>query len=260
MKWYITGDIHGQLSRFKYFKRTNSNPPEEVGFILLGDVGANFFLNSKDYWFKLKMNNYGYKFYCIRGNHDARPSKVLTMIKIYDQLVKNYIYIEENFPNIRYLIDGNVYYFNETKALIIGGAYSIDKYYRLQQDLVWHSDEQLSKNEMEEIEKFNSGNEFDIVMSHTAPLDWEPTDLFLNFIDQSTVDKSMEIWLNNFKDKIKWKVWVFGHYHADRIERPYVEMFYEEIEELDEIVKRWEKYTCDKQLDWWLQCSPNFKE
>ena len=77
-------------------------------------------------------------------------------------------------------------------------------------------------------------------------------------IDQSTVDKTMEVWMDKFKDLFTWGTWCFGHYHADRIERPHVEQFYTEYENFNDIIARWEKYDATGELDWWLPKSPNF--
>jgi hypothetical protein len=68
----------------------------------------------------------------------------------------------------------------------------------------------------------------------------------------------MEVWLGKFKDMISWGVWLFGHYHADRLERPYVEQFYEEVEDLNSIMARWEKYSDTQELDWWLPKARDF--
>ena len=68
----------------------------------------------------------------------------------------------------------------------------------------------------------------------------------------------MEVWMAKFKEKFLWKHWAFGHFHSDRIERPYVEQFYTEVEDLETIIARWDKYTKTKELDWWLPKSPNF--
>ena len=67
----------------------------------------------------------------------------------------------------------------------------------------------------------------------------------------------MELWLEEVKDYVDWNIWCFGHYHADRIERPYVEMFSLETEDLSTIYERWKKYE-NEGLDWWLPKSPNF--
>ena len=77
-------------------------------------------------------------------------------------------------------------------------------------------------------------------------------------INQHTVDKSMEEWLDEFKDEIQWNIWLFGHYHADRLERPHVEMFYKDMDDLDTIWERWQQYDEDESLSWWLQKSPRF--
>lgn len=82
--------------------------------------------------------------------------------------------------------------------------------------------------------------------------------MFLGFIDQSKVDKSMEIWMNHLKDNVDWKHWCFAHYHADRAERPYVEMFLHEIENIEDIEARWESYTETGELPWFFPKSPQF--
>ena len=99
---------------------------------------------------------------------------------------------------------------------------------------------------------------FDFVFTHTCPKDWQPTDLFLDSISQSNVDNSMELWMDELKDKFKWNIWLFGHYHCDRLERPHVEQYFNDIENLDTIYKRWANYDNGQELDWWINKSPNF--
>ena len=54
-------------------------------------------------------------------------------------------------------------------------------------------------------------------MSHTCPLAFEPTDLFLPVVDQSTVDKNMERYLGLIEYKLDYKLWLWGHFHAYRV-------------------------------------------
>jgi 3-oxoacid CoA-transferase subunit A len=56
----------------------------------------------------------------------------------------------------------------------------------------------------------------DLVLSHTCPVAWEPTDLFLKGLDQSTVDKTMERYLGEIEYNLDYKAWLWGHYHAYR--------------------------------------------
>ena len=80
----------------------------------------------------------------------------------------------------------------------------------------------------------NIGWEVDIVLSHTCPVNVEPRHLFLSMIDQSTVDKSMENYLQYIADNLKFKKWYFGHFHANRV-LCNAEILYEEIKELGSI-------------------------
>ena len=119
----------------------------------------------------------------------------------------------------------------------------------------WFKDEQLTKKEMDEIGAWVEGKRYDFVLTHTCPISWEPRDLFLSGLDQSKVDKSMELWLEDIKSKVDWEVWLCGHYHDDRLIRPGAEMYFHDIESLDTI---WERWQDPESLDWWVKKDPNY--
>lgn len=271
--FFATGDAHGganTITRVSNIAQNNPElKPEETGIIILGDSGLNFWLNNTDKKYKKLLNSQGYHIYCVRGNHEERPENLGYELN-YDPEVKGLVYLDPGFENIKYLVDGGKYWFGEHSALVIGGAYSVDKWYRLARAGIyngadakyanpkqtgWFPDEMLTEEEMTTISRQNANNKFDFVLSHTCPLSWEPTDLFLNFVDQTTVNKSMEIWMDDLKDKITWNIWLFGHFHADRIERPHVEQMYQSFATLDDIWNRWnDKKTYSD--EWWLDKSP----
>lgn len=259
--WIITGDTHGyNETRLTSIKQNfTACVPEETAVIILGDVGFQYYKNKKDWKNKHNASKLGYTLYCLRGNHEDRIENSKEAHRIYDAEVKGYVWVEDEFPNIKYFDDDvSEYIINGKKVLTIPGAYSVDKWYRLQNNWMWFADEQLTAQEQVFAEVLFSGRHYDLVLSHTTPICWEPTDLFLRGIDQSSVDKTMELWMNKFKDMFGWNIWLFGHYHADRLERPHVEQFHLEYELLDDIFARWEKYDATGELDWWLPKSPNF--
>lgn len=274
----FTGDTHGGMATVSRIDNIKQNmpeyKPEETMVVILGDAGLNFWLNNTDKKYKKLLNSMNYHIYCVRGNHEQRPELIKSMILINDENVNNVVYMEEAFPNIRYFVDGKIYNLLGYKCLVVGGAYSIDKWYRLTRagysrneaetadpkKCGWFKDECLTAAEMATIMEKVKGKFVDFILSHTCPLSWEPIDLFLNGIDQSTVDKSMEVWFDELKNNIKWKYWLFGHYHADRIERPHVEQFYQEYENVESIIARWDKYDETGELDYWLPKSPAFYE
>ena len=229
--------------------------PEETGVIILGDAGINYYFSDWELRNKKHLNNTGFKIYCVRGNHEERPENLPNIEIWYDQDVDWYVWREAEYPNIRYLWDGGVYTFGKYTGLILGGAYSIDKEWRLQTGKKWFESEQLTAEEMEDIEIHSAGAKYDFVFSHTCPLSWQPRDLFLSFVDQSKVDNTMEKWFEEIKNKFSWKIWLFGHYHDDRLVRPGVEMFFNDYEFLDEIMARWNE---PEGPPWWMKKDPNY--
>ncbi len=226
----ITGDIHGRLARIQQI-HTN---PEETALIILGDAGFQYYLDGRDTKLKNEAKRSGITFYCVRGNHEARASDIPGIINEYDDFVKGNVYYEPDFPTIRYFSDGGEYTILGKKTLVIGGAYSVDKQYRLLRGWQWFANEQLSKEEQKEIEQFlitqyPDTPHYDLVLTHTCPLSWEPRELFLSMIDQSTVDASTETWLEEIKNKITYDFWLFGHFHGNKIVNENAAMLFEAV-------------------------------
>ena len=272
-KFILTGDTHGMVeTRISNIVRNLATPDcgldrSEVAVIILGDAGLNFYLNKTDEKKKKILANYGIRIYCVRGNHEERPENLGYKLE-FDKDVGGDVYVDDVNPEIRYFQDGGVYWIEGHQTLIVGGAYSVDKWWRLRRAGLteqdnnpkmsgWFSDEQLTEDEKTAIDLVTLNESFDFVLTHTCPIAWEPTDLFLGCIDQSTVDKSMELWMDSLRKHIDWKIWCFGHYHADRLERPGVEQFYNDYEWLDTVWNRWEGEKTFEN-EWWHIKSPNF--
>lgn len=263
-------DTHGNFNRF-YMLPEEIKHDSDVGIIILGDAGWNFFLNNTDTHKKRDFhNNFDFYVYCVRGNHEARPQSVKGMELIWDSNVGGMVYCEHQFPRIRYFCDYGAYNLNGLNTLVIGGAYSVDKYYRLARVGLqesennpkrtgWWVDEQLTEEERNSCYYIATEVKWDLILSHTCPISWEPTDLFLSSVDQSSVDSSMEEWMEDLKKNIKWNIWLFGHFHDDRLVRPCVEMLYRDVEPLEDIIKRWDYWDEHGELDaWWYNKDPKF--
>ena len=114
--------------------------------------------------------------------------------------------------------DGEIYDLDGKTAIVIGGAYSVDKDYRLLAGYSWFPDEQPS----DEIKKYveeqleREAWDVDVVLSHTTPLKYEPVEVFMSGVDQSKVDKSTENWLDKIEDRLSYKKWYCGHYHTEK--------------------------------------------
>ena len=206
---YITGDIHRDFSRIYKLKKDSDNM-----LIVLGDVGINYYLNEEDKNCKEHLKKLKLKLFCVRGNHEERPEKISTYKEV--EMFGGKVFIEEEYPNLIFAKDGETYNIDGKKILVIGGAYSVDKQYRLLHGYKWFKDEQLTKEEMDTILEKVKGKHFDIVLTHTCPYKYEPREVFMQGLNQSKVDKSMEHFLDEIEENISYDKWYCGHYHTEK--------------------------------------------
>lgn len=208
--YFITGDTHRNFEHIEYFcKKFNTNKSDTM--IVLGDAGLNYWQNNSDRNLKQKVSDLPIKFFFIRGNHEIRPQNIETYKKV--DFGGSFIYVEEEFPDLLFAGDGNSYLINGKSILTIGGAYSIDKKYRIARGNNWFSDEQLSEEEMADISVRLKGAKIDYVLSHTAPDSDIPYYLLPQQFANIPTDKTMELWLDEIKQNIKYKTWFCGHFH-----------------------------------------------
>ena len=207
---YITGDTHREFSRLNYIKNIKENDM----LIVLGDTGINYCLDNEDISYKEYLKKFKIKIFCVRGNHEERPENIDSYKEV--NMFDGKVYIEKNYPNLIFAKDGEIYNIDGKSFLVIGGAYSIDKNYRLLYGYKWFKDEQLTDIEMKNILEKIKGKHFNIVLTHTCPYKYEPTETFLNDIDQTKVDKTMEHFLDKVEESISYNKWYCGHYHIEK--------------------------------------------
>jgi 3-oxoacid CoA-transferase subunit A len=167
---------------------------------------------------------------------------------IWDDEVNDQVYWEPQYPHIKYFIDGFDYNINGYKILVCGGAYSVDKHWRLEKQAAgfyggWFENEQLKQEERDTISQLAAGQSYDLILAHTCPYEWMPRDLFLGCVDQSSVDNSMELWLGELLHQCSWKVFLCGHFHDDRTLVPHAQMLSTSIQNLDDIMEYWKDET-----------------
>ena len=222
----FTGDTHGETIKVVSAIRRHKLGSADV-VVILGDVGMNYYGNDQgDSWRKRKLNPEGVPILCIHGNHERRPATIDTYKVI--EWHGGKVHVEDAFPNLLFAMDGEVYDLEGQKAIAIGGAYSVDKYYRLARGLHWFPDEQPDEATKARVEaKLEElGWEIDIVMSHTCPTRYVPIEAFLPGLDQSTVDHSTEEWLDTIAERLKYKRWYCGHWHIDKVVDQFVFMMH----------------------------------
>ena len=189
---YITGDKHADYRYVLSFCLEFNTSKEDI-LIVLGDAGINYFLDEKDYKLKNVLSELPITFFCVHGNHEERPENIDTYkTKIFHD---GLVYYEEEYPDIIFAKDGEIYDFNGLKTL-----------------------EQPSEEIKDRVRKtlIENDNKVDVILSHTCPYKYIPTETFMYGIDQSKVDNSTEYFLNEIEENTEYDTWYCGHYHTDK--------------------------------------------
>lgn len=242
---FVTGDTHGKPICIKDAISQIDNPSEDDFIIITGDAGfeyQNLVMGAA----KREAKKFPGKWIVLRGNHDSCYWKEHedSWEKINCQGC-DYLY-QKKYPNIWYLPDeGCIYHIENYNILFIPGAYSVDKWYRLRSNYPWNPNEQLTETERKNLEILTSewlelGFNIDFVIAHTFPKKLQPCfeDLFMSGLNQATVDKSMEIWLDKmsfiYENCPTFKQYFGGHFHDDRVLTEKYTMLYHGVECLED--------------------------
>lgn len=225
---YITGDTHGSFQRIEDFCWRMKTTKEDI-MVILGDAGINFTGGYREQLLKEYLELLPITIFAIHGNHERRPQTIPSYKEV--AWHGGVVFRENQFPSLLFAKDGEVFDLDGKKAIVMGGAYSIDKAWRLAYGYGWWPDEQPSDEIKAYVEKQLDGLgwKVDVVLSHTTPLKYEPVEMFFEGVDQSKVDKTTEQWLGRIEERLDYKKWYCGHYHtAKKVDR--LEIMFENVD------------------------------
>lgn len=231
-KFFITGDKHRHFDRVKEFCREMNTRRKDV-LIILGDTGFNYYDDKRDDELKKEISQLNITLFCLHGNKENRPQNVGTYgIRSF---CGGKVYYEPKYPNIYFAIDGEIYTFEGKKYMVVGGAHSVDKMRCLEEGTPFWYDEMPDDAIKATVEAnlLAEGNKIYGMMTHTCPIDYLPTEMFMSTRQNATIkrkphkakskklfkpdiDRSTEIWLGELEKKIDFDVWFCGHYHIDK--------------------------------------------
>lgn len=227
---YITGDTHRDFGRIFDFCEENRTTQDDI-LIILGDAEINYYLDISDYNLKWQLSALEVTLFCVHGNHEERPF----LIDGYKEKTwrGGVVYCEEEFPNLLFAKDGEIYDFDGKKTIVIGGAYSVDKCARICSGAPWFASEQPSDEIKACVERNleQAGWRVDCVLTHAAPKQYEPTWAFIPGRSRAAVDSTTEEWLDSIERRLNYSVWYCGHYHVDSLDWR-VRFMYQDFEEL----------------------------
>jgi len=227
---YFCGDIHGRYREFIWTICIKKNIHDAI-IIVLGDFGVGF-TKDMDIEYrksepKLEKNNL--TVYSIRGNHDDP--------KYFDST--------HDYPRLKFMQDHQIYEIAGRKIYTIGGAHSTDANTNpgtSVPDRKLETEARLRKgklptwweNEYVEKKYTDLPTKVDIIISHTAPLRFEPIPIRTSEVSISQYEKILDErkYLDYILSEIKADYWFYGHFHKSYT-GTYNQLLYRCLEELE---------------------------
>lgn len=214
---FVTGDIHGDMVDLEQRVESMGADKDDL-VVLLGDCGFYFDsfyadegrIAKTDYDKLVRASKLPCTILCVQGNHE-QPFKEMcaTKVKVLggDGYVREGIYFAKN---------GTELLLNGKRVLVVGGASSVDKNYRLSNRWPWFEHEEMSPQEFAEVIERVKGRHFDFVFSHTVPFKDMPLEAFLKIDYAYTNGNATEWFLQTIKENITFGDWYAGHFHVEK--------------------------------------------
>lgn len=200
---YITGDTHGRAEEF--LGRFDKTPTIEDTVIVAGDFGFIFSEYQKEGLETLK--TLPFKIAFVDGNHEN-----FTELCKYPEEQWNGGTVHRIADNIVHLKRGELFTIEGNTFFTFGGAYSIDKAWRVE-NISWWSGELPSADEYAHgREKLSQcGFAVDYIVTHTCPESLTERVC----LRPNSADLELRRFLQEVADNVSYKHWYFGHFHGD---------------------------------------------
>lgn len=233
MSIWVTGDIHGNPQRLgvdSFYEQKFFENPDETFLIILGDFGLvwNYEVENKyeKWWLDWLAAKPFYTLF-ISGNHENFDRLDKMTVSEWNGGKVHFIR-----PNVIHLMRGQVFNIDGKSIFTFGGAsshdirdgileyddprikewHSLGKQFRVNH-FSWWEREIASMEEMDEGVKNldNIGNSVDFIMTHC--INTSTAALMSNGVYKPD---AMTEYLEWIYGNIKWKKWLFGHYHDNK--------------------------------------------
>lgn len=202
---YLTGDLHGDYSRFK--DKAIRKLKKGDTLVVLGDFGFLWNGSKKEKRILKKIGRKRFTVLFLDGAHENFPLL--------------YAYPEEDFSggkarkiekNLYHLSRGHVFTLEQLKCFVLGGGESDEKEIRTQSGQ-WFSQELPSEGELETAKNSLAAHDWqvDVVLTHQC------SGTILNFLTKEHGGGNhLTQFLTEIEQKLQFRRWFFGGFHLDK--------------------------------------------
>lgn len=202
---YITGNTHGDLSRF--FKTGIKKMKENDILIICGDFGFIWDGSENEKKNLEQIGKFKFKTLFVDGTHENFDIlDKYENIKIYDNTAKHIK------GNLYQLMRGKVYNIENNIILTFGGGESDDKDMRVELNTWWKEEMPTIMQMKAAVEELNKVNRsVDFIVTHEPPLHIK------NLINQSCNNiNQLNTFFEDLSKQVEYNHWFFGSLHIDK--------------------------------------------
>ncbi|MBE6995349.1 MAG: hypothetical protein E7429_01250 [Ruminococcaceae bacterium] len=233
---YILGDRHGESDGFSDSKLPGQSAWTADDIVIVtGDFGYVMLGEQNDLTEKNKLDALAQKPYTILfcdGNHEG-----FDYLAEYPEEIRYGAPVRRIRPNVFWLQRGYIYTILGKTFFVMGGAYSIDKAFRLQYQSIygrkiWFEQELPSPEEYHRaIASLESQNHrVDYIVTHTAPRTIIPR---VTRKCPDDHDRELTGFLDWVYHDVSFSKWFFGHFHDDAEINDLITVCFQSIHSID---------------------------
>lgn len=213
---YLTGDMHGDISRFRAVRRAGVRKGDTL--IVCGDFGFIWDGGKKEQKLLRWIGKRRYRVLFVDGcneNHER--------LEEYPKTEQFGGQVRQISGNLYALIRGEIYEIEEKRIFAFGGGNPLEQYAGNHDDArLLPSPEEIAdaRARLQEC-----GNRVDLIVTHDAPA------RLRQFIDMETLDDRTHLhaFLEEVSQTVQFRQWYMGKYHKDLRIPPHYQMLFSSV-------------------------------
>lgn len=221
---YLTGDIHGDLSRFRHKNVKKLKKGDTL--LVCGDFGFIWDGSNKENKILKKLGKKKYNILFVEGCHENYDL-------LYKYPVEEYCggKVRRISGHLAQMTRGSIFTIDDVRIFAFGGGQQSEKEIRKASNTYWTQELPTQKELDEALENLQSvGNKVDYIVTHEPPASLKD---FLEASDYILPTNEMNATFNIIEKNTAFKRWYFGKFHKNKVIPPKFHTVFSDVIKLD---------------------------